>query len=140
VEHGYAVVQRSWASGDRIELNFDLPVRKKFCRFEVDANRGRVALTRGPLVYCLEQIDNGAELDALTLPLNAAFAPEERPDLPGGMLGLAGRGFREQTRNDGLYADEPPVAQPTTVRALPYYAWANREPGEMQVWIRRAVR
>jgi uncharacterized protein len=112
----------------------------KFCRFEVDANRGRVALTRGPLVYCLEQIDNGAELDALTLPLDAAFAPEERPDLPGGMLGLAGRGFREQTRNDGLYADEPPVAQPTTVRALPYYAWGNREPGEMQVWIRRAVR
>ena len=140
MEHGYAVVRRTWVSGDRIELNFELQIRMKFCRFEVDANRGRVALTRGPLVYCLEQIDNGAELDALTLPLDAAFAPEERPDLPGGMLGLAGRGFREQTRNDGLYADEPPVAQPTTVRALPYYAWGSREPGEMQVWIRRAVR
>ena len=140
VEHGYAAVRRAWASGDRIELNFELPVRMKFCRFEVDVNRGRVALTRGPLVYCLEQIDNGPDLDAVTLPLDAAFAPEERPDLPGGMLALAGRGFREQTPNDGLYADEPAAAQPTRVRALPYYAWGNREPGEMRVWIRRAVR
>jgi uncharacterized protein len=140
MEHGYAVVRRAWASGDRIELNFELQVRMKFCRFEVDANRGRVALTRGPLVYCLEQIDNGADLDAMTLPVDAALAPEERPDLPGGMLALAGPGFREHARNNGLYSDEPPAAHPTTVRAVPYYAWGNREPGEMQVWIRRAVR
>jgi hypothetical protein len=140
MEHGYAAVRRAWASGDRIELNLELSVRMKFCRFEVDVNRGRVALTRGPLVYCLEQIDNGPDLDAVTLPLDAAFAPEERPDLPDGMLALAGRGFREQTRNDGLYADEPASAQPTRVSALPYYAWGNREPGEMRVWIRRAVR
>ena len=140
VEHGYAMIQRPWASGDRIELNFDLPIRMKFCRFEVEANRGRVALTRGPLVYCLEQVDNGADLDALTLPPDAEFAPEERPDLPDGMLGLVGSGFREQPRNDGLYADEPAATQPTIVRALPYYAWGNREPGEMQVWTRHAVR
>jgi DUF1680 family protein len=140
MEDGYAVVRRVWTSGDRIELDFELPVRMKFCRFDVDVNRGRVALTRGPLVYCLEQADNGPDLDALTLPLDAAFAPEERSDLPDGILALAGRGLREQTCNDGLYADEPAAAQPTTVRALPYYAWGNREPGEMQVWIRRAVR
>ena len=140
MEDGYAVVRRAWASGDRIELDFELQVRMKFCRFEVDANRGRVALTRGPLVYCLEQIDNGADLDAMTLTLDAAFAPEALSDLPGGMLALAGSGFREQSRNDGLYSNEPAVAHPTTVTAVPYYAWGNREPGEMQVWIRRAVR
>jgi DUF1680 family protein len=139
VEHGYAAVRRVWASGDRLELNFELPVTMKFCRFEVEVNRGRVALTRGPLVYCLEQVDNGPDLDAVTLPTDGSFAPEERTDLPEGMIALAGRGFREQMRSDGLYADKPAQAQSTTVKALPYYAWGNREPGEMQIWIRRAV-
>ena len=138
IENGYAGVRRVWVSGDRIELDFELPVRMKFSRFEVDVNRGRLALTRGPLVYCLEQVDNGPNLDALTLPLNASFEPEERPDLPVGMLALTGPGFREQTKAS-LYTDEPPIADPIMVRALPYYAWGNREPGEMQVWIRRAA-
>jgi DUF1680 family protein len=139
IENGYATVRRAWASGDRVELNFELPVTMKSCRFEVDVNRGRIALTRGPLVYCLEQVDNGAALDALTVPTDAPFLPEERPDLPSGLIALTGRGFREQARDDGLYANEPPPAHPTTLTALPYYAWGNREPGEMQIWIRRAV-
>jgi DUF1680 family protein len=139
LEHGYAAVRRTWASGDRIELNFELLVTMKFCRFEVDVNRGRVALTRGPLVYCLEQIDNGSELDAVTVTADAAFVPEERPDLPAGIIALAGRGFREETGNEGLYANSPAAAQRITLTALPYYAWGNREPGEMQIWIRRAV-
>jgi DUF1680 family protein len=139
IENGYATVRRAWASCDRVELNFELPVTMKSCRFEVDVNRGRIALTRGPLVYCLEQVDNGAALDALTVPTDAPFLPEERPDLPGGLIALTGRGFREQARDDGLYANEPPPAHPTTLTALPYYAWGNREPGEMQIWIRRAV-
>jgi DUF1680 family protein len=139
IEHGYVAVRRVWTSGDRVKLNFELPVTMNFCRFEVEVNHGRIALTRGPLVYCLEQVDNGPALDALTVPTDAAFLPEELPDLPGGIVALAGRGFREQARDDGLYANEPPPAHPTRVTALPYYAWGNREPGEMQIWIRRAV-
>jgi uncharacterized protein len=138
VENGYANVRRTWVSGDRIDLNFELPVKMKFCRYEVDFNRGRLALARGPLVYCLEQVDNGPALDAVTVSSDAEFAPEEQPDLPG-VLALSGPGFREQTRTDVIYSDEPPAKQPVKVTAVPYYAWCNRGAGEMLVWIRRAV-
>jgi uncharacterized protein len=111
----------------------------QFCRYEVDFNRGRLALTRGPLVYCLEQVDNGPALDAVTVSSNADFVPEEQPDLPGGVLARSGPGFREQTRTDVIYSDEPPATQPIKVTAVPYYAWCNRGAGEMLVWIRRAV-
>ena len=102
-------------------------------------NRGRVALTRGPLVYCLEQVDNGPELDAVMVPSDATFLAEERPDLLDGIVALSGSGIREQTRTDLLYADEAPATQQVNVTAIPYYSWNNRGPGEMLVWIRRAV-
>ena len=139
VEDGYATVRRTWVSGDRIDLNFELPVRTKFCRYEVDFNRGRLALTRGPLVYCLEQVDNGAALDAVTISSDADFVPVEQPDLPGDILALSGPGFREQTRAGAIYSDDPPAKQSIKVTAVPYYAWCNRGAGEMLVWIRRTV-
>jgi uncharacterized protein len=138
IEQGYVSIRRTWMPGDRIELNFELPVSRKFSRYEVDVNRGRLALTRGPLVYCLEEVDNGPELDAVTVP-GDDFVPEQRSDLPEGILAIKGRGFREQTRSAGLYSDEPPATKSIKVTAVPYYAWGNRNPGEMRVWIRRAV-
>ena len=138
VQSGYAEVRRVWNSGDRVELNFDLAVSKKFSRYEVDANRGRLALTRGPLVYCLEQVDNGAKLDAVTIASNATFSPEDRPDLLGGITVLTGPAVREDSRAD-LYADQAPARQPITATAVPYYAWNNRGLGEMLVWVRRAA-
>ena len=110
----------------------------KFCRYEVDVNRGRLALTRGPLVYCLEQVDNGPDLDAVALASDGSFEPAEKPGLPGGVLALIGPGVRERAQTDSLYADEPPAKQEIKVTAVPYYAWNNRGPGEMLVWIRRA--
>jgi DUF1680 family protein len=138
-ERGYAAIRRTWAAGDRIELNFEMPVTKKYCRYDVDGNRGRVALTRGPLVYCLEQVDNGPQIDAVTLPTDASFTLEQRPDLPDGIVALAGTAFRERTSDASLYSDQPATAQPTAVTAVPYYAWGNRGPGEMEIWIRRTV-
>ena len=67
LKQGYAEVRRVWNSGDSVKLEFAMEVNKKFSRYEVDVNRGRLALTRGPLVYCLEQVDNGANLDAVTI-------------------------------------------------------------------------
>ncbi len=139
VKQGYAEVRRKWKTGDLVSLSFELPVTKKFCRYEVDVNHGRLALTRGPLVYCLEQVDNGPELDAVTLPTDANFSPEDRPDLLDGIVALTGPGIREQTRTDRLYADEAPAKQQINVIAVPYYAWNNRGPGEMLVWIRRTM-
>jgi uncharacterized protein len=139
VDRGYVAVRRTWRTGDRVELTFEMPVRMKFCRYEVDINRGRLALTRGPLVYCLEQIDNGAQLDAVAVSSGASFSPEQRPDLPDGLVALTGPGIREQAHADGLYSDQPPATQEIKVTAVPYYAWNNRGPGEMLVWVRRAA-
>ncbi len=139
VHQGYAEVRRVWNSGDTVGLNFNMPVKKKFSRHEVDVNRGRLALTRGPLVYCLEQIDNGSELDAMTIPSDADFSPQERSDLLDGIVVLTGPAVRERTSADALYADEPPAMEQIQATAIPYFAWNNRGPGEMLVWVRRAV-
>ena len=116
-ESGYVTVRRTWVPGDRVELNFELPVRMKFCRYEVDVNRGRLALTRGPLVYCLEGVDNGPDLDAVALASNGSFEPAEQPGMPGGVLALIGPGVRERAQADCLYADEPPAKQEIKVTA-----------------------
>ena len=70
----------------------------------------------------------------------ASFEPTEPPDLPEGILALTGPGIREQAQTASLYANEPPAPQEIKVTAVPYYAWNNRGPGEMLVWIRRAAR
>ena len=116
-----------------------MPVRQKFARFDVEADRGRIALSRGPLVYCIEQADNGPDLDRFVLPAQADFHPAEANDLLGGVTILKGRVLRETNSADGLYTEHAPATEPLELRAIPYYAWANRTPGEMQVWMRRSL-
>jgi uncharacterized protein len=139
LKQGYAEVRRVWNSGDSVKLEFAMEVNKKFSRYEVDVNRGRLALTRGPLVYCLEEVDNGPNLDAVTIASGASFSAEERSDLLGGIVALTGPGIREQTDAGELYSDRAPPTQEINVTAVPYYAWNNRGPGEMLVWVRRAL-
>jgi len=136
---GYLYLRRIWNDGDKIELNFEMPVRQKFARFGVEADRGRTALTRGPLVYCIEQADNGPDLDRCVLSNQAEFSPVEVKDLLGGITVLKGRARRETDGADLLYTENAPTSETVELRAIPYYAWANREPGEMQIWIRRSV-
>ncbi|MBV8275525.1 MAG: glycoside hydrolase family 127 protein, partial [Verrucomicrobia bacterium] len=138
-QNGYVYLRRVWNNGDRIELNFEMPVRQKFARFDVEADRGRTALSRGPLVYCIEQADNGPDLDRYVLPAQAEFQPAEANDLLGGVTVLKGRALRETDSSDKLYTEHAPAAEPVELCAIPYYAWANREPGEMQVWMRRSA-
>jgi DUF1680 family protein len=134
---GYLLLRRSWQTGDQVDLHFEMPIRKKFARFEVDADRGRVALARGPLVYCLEQIDNGPELDRLVIPVEEQFRSTESKELLNGVVALRGRALRETPPEDGsLYADRPPKTEAVDLTAIPYYAWANRGAGEMQIWTR----
>jgi uncharacterized protein len=138
-QNGYVYLRRVWNNGDRIELNAEMPVRQKFARFDVEADRGRTALTRGPLVYCIEQVDNGPDLDRLVLPAQTEFHPAVANDLLGGVTVLKGRALRETDSTDKLYTEDAPVTEPVELCAIPYYAWANREPGEMQVWMRHSV-
>jgi DUF1680 family protein len=136
---GYLYLRRIWNDGDKIELNFEMPVRQKFARFGVEADRGRTALSRGPLVYCIEEADNGPDLDRYVLSKQAEFSPVEVKDLLGGITVLKGRALRETDGADLLYTESAPTSETVELRAIPYYAWANREPGEMQVWMRRSA-
>jgi DUF1680 family protein len=115
---GFVTINRTWQAGDTVEIMLPMPVRRVLCHEQVAANRGRVALERGPLVYCVEGVDNG-RLNDLYLPDDAALTVEHRPDLLGGVMVIRGEGERP-------------------FLAVPYYAWANRDVGEMAVWLPRA--
>ena len=124
---GYAPIHRAWRAGDVVELDLAMPVRRVHGRPDVAATAGRVALARGPLVYCLEQADRPArDVWGMMLEPGAAFAAEDAPDLLGGVVVLRGTAIRPPG---------PPSIDRFPVVAVPYYAWANRDPGPMAVWI-----
>jgi len=141
----YAEVHRTWRPGDTVRLNLPMPVRRVECHPYVAENVGRVALARGPILYCVEQADN-PDLDPrdVLLPAGVDFAATLRPDLLGGVVAL--RGQAEVVSPDDAWENrlyraslprlQKPRGRSVEVTAIPYYAWANREPGPMQVWLR----
>lgn len=139
-EAGYRVLRRAWRPGDRIEIDIAMPVRRLYSAPEIGANQGRVAVARGPLVYCLEGADNAAPLNALLLGTQARFRCEPMEAL-GGAVALKTEGLREESVGEGLYRALAPHRRPEAVPLcfVPYYAWDNRAPGEMLVWLREAM-
>jgi uncharacterized protein len=138
----YAAVRRTWRVGDVVELDLPMAVRRLRSHPRVLSNLGRVALARGPLVYCLEAIDHpGADLRDLSLAPDAPLTAEHRPDLLGGVTVLRGTAAMATPAGHApLYSESPaPTAEPYTLplTAVPYHAWANREPGQMAVWLRQ---
>lgn len=120
---GYVHIERHWKAGDVVELDLPMEVRRVYAHENVEANRGKVALMRGPIVYCLEAVDHpDTDLFHLSLPRKAKLRAEYRPDLLGGVTILQGTALANGDR-------------PVTLTAIPYYAWANRERGAMTVWI-----
>jgi len=139
VAAGYIRIAREWQDGDYIELHLDIHVQVISAHPSVRANAGRVALQRGPLVYCLEEVDNAAPLGALSLDVSRAHEAEAERTLENGANAIKVAGYRDDdaARHDTrLYRPAQTEATPITIRAIPYYLWGNREPGEMQVWIR----
>ncbi|MEI9421228.1 glycoside hydrolase family 127 protein [Mesorhizobium sp. Cs1299R1N1] len=135
---GYAAIRRNWTKGDRVRLDLEMPIERLYANPEVRQDVGRVALSRGPLIYCVEATDNDTSLHRLTLPRTVGIEAHDEPDLLGGVVTLsataqadAGDGWQ-----DGLYRSEPPAKVETRLTAIPYFAWDNREPGEMLVWLR----
>jgi len=114
VRDGYLRVTRTWRSGDTIELALPMPVRRVRSHPAVVPDRGRVALERGPLVYCLEETDNGPDVLESVLSPGANLQAVFKPDLLQGVMTI----------------------EAGTLTAIPYYAWANRGAGKMTVWIR----
>ncbi|MDA1260692.1 MAG: glycoside hydrolase family 127 protein, partial [Planctomycetota bacterium] len=123
----------AWSAGSSAEWEFPLPVRRVIARDEVAACRGRVAIERGPIVYCIEGVDHDGRVEDLWLPDDAALTPRWEPDLLGGVTVLEGVGLRAVRAADGSVqsVDAP-------IRMIPYYAWANRGSGGMAVWIPRS--
>jgi len=132
---GYAYIRRSWQAGDRVELRFELPVRRIHAHPRVKDAAGKAALARGPLIYCAEEADNGACLSALMLTCGEAQALPCDETLLGGIVPLEASGLREPDM-ETLYQSGRPKPEPCAIRAIPYYAWGNRGKGEMTVWIR----
>ncbi len=132
---GYAALRRVWRAGDRVELTLPLPVERVRADPRVATVAGCVALQRGPVVYCLEQADNGALLAALSLPHAAELTARHDPALLGGCVVIEGPGLRLPT-GPALYQTTPPEPAAQSLRAIPYGLWANRGEGEMRVWIR----
>jgi uncharacterized protein len=142
----YALVRRSWRPGDVVQLSLPMPVRRIRSHPRVAANTGRTALMRGPLVYCIEQADHpGVDIRDLVLPDDADFREEWRPDLLDGVVIFAADVMSapvDAVQARALYQTRDFSHDRTQIRtaemtAIPYFAWANREPGPMRVWIRR---
>lgn len=135
--NGYLRLRRRWRTGDRVELDIAMPVDRLRVHPRIGANQGRVALQRGPLVYCLEAADNGAYLNSVVLQAGSRFRCDVAEDL-GGATVLVAEAVREAATDDApLYTPEVPARRDALVRAVPYYAWDNRAEGEMLVWVRQ---
>ncbi|MCX6577073.1 MAG: glycoside hydrolase family 127 protein [Candidatus Aminicenantes bacterium] len=133
MDKGFARVRRNWKKGDVIELALPMPVRRVVAIEAVKDNKGKVALERGPLVYCAEWPDNGGRALNLRLADNAQIEPEFRPDMLKGIVVLKGKALDVTKNADGSTGGQ----KEQDFLAIPYYAWAHRGPGEMAVWIAR---
>lgn len=135
---GYARLQRSWKPGDVVELVMPMPVETVKAHPLVQADAGKVALMRGPLVYCLESADNGGVVHRIALPSQATFDAKYRPELLDGVTAITGsaRLMDAPVWENSLYAAarDLPDSGRVQITAIPYYANANRGPVEMNVW------
>lgn len=133
---GYAYITRAWSKGDQVSVSFDMPVTRIYANTAVRANAGAVALTRGPIVYCLEGVDNGERLQELRIPRDAEVKINKyEEETLSGVVSLSMEGLRVKTATTELYTDKPPVTEAVTIKAVPYYAWGNRGLNQMKVWI-----
>ncbi|HYY31891.1 MAG TPA: beta-L-arabinofuranosidase domain-containing protein [Chthoniobacterales bacterium] len=135
---GYAVVARSWSSGDEVTVRFEMPVQKQFSNYELIGNRGRVAITRGPLVYCAEEVDNVSQLDRLAIGAETVTEVELKDGELGRHATLSVSGSIEEQQDRALYSLSAQATKPCSIKMIPYYLWDNRTAGEMLVWIRHA--
>lgn len=118
IEKGYLKLSRAWKKGDQISLTLDMPVRKLVSNDKITANVNKIAIERGPVLYCAEGHDNNGKALAIPVSRNQSFTPQFQQNLLGGINVL-----KSETGN---------------VTLIPYYAWANRGPNEMVIWFNQA--
>jgi DUF1680 family protein len=114
VENGYLRLNRSWKNGDKVSLSLDMPVRQVMASEKVEATKGKVAIERGPILYCAEGHDNAGKVLAMKISPGLSFKPAYQPEFLGGLTLLK--------------------SKESNITLIPYYAWANRGANEMTVW------
>jgi len=130
IENGYAVIKRTWKKNDVLKVDLPMEVRRVTANEKVKDDQGKVALQRGPVIYCAEWVDNNGKASNIIIPANAAFQVQFKPDLLNGVEIIT-------SEVPVINIDEQAQTVSTSrkiVTAIPYYAWANRGKGEMMVW------
>jgi hypothetical protein len=132
IENGYAEIERRWKRGDRIEIDFPMPVRKVIADERVKDDAGKIAIQRGPVIYCAEWPDNdNGNVRNLVINKDAPLTAEFVPTLLGGTEVIKTKGFQTKRTLDGKIESLP--EEPVTL--IPYALWNNRGPGQMMVWL-----
>ncbi len=132
IEKGYATITRTWKKADKVELNFPMEIQKIFSNANVKADQGRFAFQYGPIVYCLEGVDNYENtVKNILVDKSAVGQINFKPEMLEGIniITVAGKSSRRKVNSDEIATEE------RSVTAIPYYAWNNRGTGEMEVWI-----
>lgn len=142
VEKGYLYIEQIEEEDTRIEINFKVPARFVRANPKVREDAGKVALVKGPLVYCLEEVDNGANLPSVFVDASQEIQETYEEELLGGIttLKLKGKRLDDTEWQDGaLYGERANTFRETDLKAVPYHCWNNREDGEMLVWMKELI-
>jgi DUF1680 family protein len=130
-EAGYAVIEREWKMGDKITFELPLEIKRVTARPEVKAAKNRVALQRGPLIYCVEGTDNEGKAWNFVLPDNESIKPNFDEKMLGGIMTLQFNAPTLKISADGLNVS----TSKQNITAIPYFSWCNRGQTPMQVWL-----
>jgi len=134
IQNGYAVIGKTWKKSDVINVDLPMEVRRITANKNLKDDIGKVALQRGPLVYCAEWPDNSGHTSNIIMPAGTQFTNEFKPDLLNGVMVLKAEVPAVVISNDNVNT----VKQAFT--AIPYYSWANRGKGEMMIWFPEQVK
>ena len=138
IEDGFALIEREWSGGDKISIIFDMPARFINTNPKVRDNIGKTAVMRGPIVYCLEEEDNGYGLFRIHAGNPEDIAIKHEKDLLEGITAISFTGKKEKDwADDTLYQTAETVLEDKKLFLIPYYAWDNRKIGEMIVWMKK---
>jgi hypothetical protein len=135
MQNGYAVIKSTWKKNDVVEVNLPMEIKKVLASENVKNDIGKVALQRGPIIYCAEWVDNNSRTSNLIIPPGTVFTSEFNPSILNGVMTLKAQVPAVIiTNNDNV------STQRQSFTAIPYYSWANRGKGEMTVWFPTQVK
>lgn len=134
IENGYAIIQRVWKKNDLVEMQLPMDIRKVYASENVKEDIGKVAIQRGPLMYCAEWSDNNESVSNIVLSKNTSLTSKFVPSLLNGVTTISGNAQKIEVNQNQVQT----ITRPITL--IPYYAWANRGKGEMSVWFNEQIK